>query len=257
MPDDSALPSLIRLNKAIADSGYCARRKADALILAGRVQVNDVPVTTLGVKVDLGKDSITIDGHPLPKVDPYYLLFHKPVGCVTSRQGQGKQKTIYALIPKVYQSVDPAGRLDRDSSGLLVLSNDGDFLHQVTHPRFHWPKVYEVTLNISLDEAALEKLHTGILLQPEGKLAKMAEIIPHPQHRTQYQVTLFTGYNRQIRRSMEAVGARIRTLHRVAFGPLQLGSLPVGGVRPLTQAEKQALLNPDAAMGVSGRVAGA
>jgi 23S rRNA pseudouridine2605 synthase len=241
---DRLNPSPIRLNKAIADSGYCARRKADALIAAGKVQVNGQTVVEMGVKVDLSVDRITIDGARLPQTEKFYLAFHKPTGYVTSRQGQGAQKTIYQLIPSAYQSVDPAGRLDQDSSGLLILSNDGHFLNQVTHPRFHWQKVYDIVLDQPLRLEDIQRLEAGILLQPEDKLAKMVAVQPHTTQPTQYHVTLNTGYNRQIRRSIEAVGHRIRTLHRIAFGPIALGTLQSGTFRSLSEAERQALL-PD------------
>jgi len=144
----------VRLNKAIADSGYCARRKADELIQAGKVQVNGQTVTELGTRIHPTRDSISIDGKPLSHAEKAYLLFNKPTGYVTSRKGGRSQKTIYELIPPQYQSVDPAGRLDQDSSGALILSNDGDFLYQITHPKFHLPKIYEITLDraLTLDE---------------------------------------------------------------------------------------------------------
>ncbi len=235
---------LIRLNKAIADSGYCARRKADALITEGHVSVNGQAVTTLGMKVDVSRDTITIHGHPLPQTEKLYLLFHKPVGVVTSRRGGRTQKTFYKLLPQEYQSVDPAGRLDQDSSGLLILSNDGDFLFQITHPRFHLAKMYEVFLDKTLTTTDRQKLLTGIRLEPENKLAKMTAIRqPSAKQSNGYQVTLVTGYNRQIRRSFAALGYRVKQLKRLSFGPIQLGPLAAGEIRHL-QADEIARLLP-------------
>jgi 23S rRNA pseudouridine2605 synthase len=233
----------IRLNKHIADSGYCARRKADALIAAGRVQVNGETVTEMGSRVDPAKDTVTVDGKLLPAAMKHYLAFHKPVGTVTSRRAGRQQKSIYALLPEEYQAVDPAGRLDQDSSGLLILSSDGDFLNRITHPRYHLPKLYEITLDQPLKPADLQKLKEGILLMPENKLARMAEIQPEKTIRAfTYRVTLFTGYNRQIRRSMAELGYRVHVLKRLAFGSISLGNLSPGSIRALHPAEINQLL---------------
>jgi pseudouridine synthase len=233
----------VRLNKHIADSGYCARRKADALISAGRVQVNGQAVTEMGSRVDPAKDTVTIDGKLLPAGMKHYLAFHKPTGTVTSRRAGREQKSIYALLPEEYQAADPAGRLDQDSSGLLILSSDGDFLNKITHPRYHLPKLYEITLNQPLKSDDLQQLKEGILLMPENKLARMAEIQPVKSTRAfTYRVTLFTGYNRQIRRSMAELGYRVNVLKRLAFGPINLGKLLPGGFRTLQPAEIDQLL---------------
>src|SRR5690606_4303900 len=131
-----------------------------------------------------------------------------------------------------YQSVDPAGRLDQDSSGALVLSNDGDFLFKITHPRFHVPKRYAVTLHKVLQPADLQALKRGIVLMPENKRAQMADIQPDPRNPKRYKIELITGYNRQIRRSLEVLGYRVEDLHRLAFGPATLRNLEIGGIRP-------------------------
>jgi len=232
----------VRLNKAIADSGYCARRKADELIQAGKVQVNGQTVTELGTRIHPTRDSISIDGKPLSHAEKAYLLFNKPTGYVTSRKGGRSQKTIYELIPPQYQSVDPAGRLDQDSSGALILSNDGDFLYQITHPKFHLPKIYEITLDRALTLDEINQLLAGIRLMPENKLARMSQIKPDPKDSKRYQVELITGYNRQIRRSLAALGARVMTLHRISFASILLGDLKKGHLRALTSKEKAHLL---------------
>jgi 23S rRNA pseudouridine2605 synthase len=230
------------LNKVIADSGYCARRKADALIESGQVAVNGETVRTLGLRIRPGRDKVTVQGKPLPAPEKVYILLHKPAGYVTSRRAGKDQKTVYALLPEEWRAVDPAGRLDQDSSGLLLLSSDGDFIHQITHPRFHLPKVYEVKLSHQLVPEAIARLQEGIMLQPEGKLARMQQV----KHlgKTSYRLTLVTGYNRQIRRTLETLGNRVLALKRVSFGTLKLGDFPVGQSRPLYPAEIQALLSP-------------
>lgn len=241
---DSARPQEIRLNKAIADSGYCARRKADALIAGGKVQVNGQTVTEMGTKIDPTTDAITILGKPLPKGEKQYLLFHKPTGYVTSRKAGRTQKSIYEILPESYRAVDPAGRLDQDSSGALILSSDGDFLFRITHPRFHLPKLYEITLNKPLQPEDIQSLQTGVKLMPENKLARMSKVLPDSQNPLRYRVELITGYNRQIRRSLAELGYQVKTLHRLSFGPIWLGELASGSTRALTEAERSQLLSP-------------
>lgn len=232
---------LIRLNKAIADSGLCARRKADELIEAHRVQVNGEPVSELGHKIDPEQDVITVDGHPLPSLNKVYLVFHKPAGVVTSRKTGRNQQSIYTLLPPEVQHADPAGRLDQDSSGLLILSSDGDFLNRITHPRYHLPKTYQVTLHRSLENEHRQQLKDGVMLEPEHKLARMAAIRSLPRKANTYEITLITGYNRQIRRSFELLGYKVKTLHRISFGPITLGDLPLKALRPLTPTERRQL----------------
>jgi 23S rRNA pseudouridine2605 synthase len=238
-----APPNTIRLNKAIADTGYCARRKADELISAGRVQVNGQTVTEMGTRIDPAHDVITMNGQPLKQAEKAYLLFHKPTGYVTSRRGGRTGQSIYALLPPEQRSVDPAGRLDQESSGALLLTNDGDFLFQITHPRFHLPKLYEITLDRPLAPEEIEQLLIGIELTPENKIARMSRVTPSPNDPCRYQVELITGYNRQIRRSLTEMRARVLTLHRLSFGPIQLGDLKPGQIRPLSQEEQASMLN--------------
>lgn len=231
----------IRLNKHIADSGYCARRKADELIASGRVRVNGKTVMTMGYRIDPQRDVVTIDSKALPNAEKIYLAFHKPVGTVTSRKAGREQKSIYALLPDTYQAVDPAGRLDQDSSGLLILSSDGDFLNRITHPRYHLPKLYEIKLDRPLTDADKQRLKDGLLLQPENKLACMVDIA-NTRLASIYHVTLVTGYNRQIRRSLEALNIRVIALKRLAFGPVNLDKLAAGETRALSEEEIQSLL---------------
>ncbi|WP_303672823.1 pseudouridine synthase [Vampirovibrio chlorellavorus] len=235
---------MIRLNKAIADSGYCARRKADELIAQGKVKLNGEVVTELGTKVNLETDQITVNGQPLQSPPKVYLLLHKPVGYVTSRKAGKTQKSFYELIPPEWRSVDPAGRLDQDSSGALIVSNDGDFIYKVTHPRFHLPKVYEITLDRPLQEGDIQQLKEGVRLMPENKLAKMTRVEPLNGHRPTYQVELITGFNRQIRRTLIELRYRVLSLHRVSFGPVQIEGLGAGDLRPLTDTELSGLLAP-------------
>jgi 23S rRNA pseudouridine2605 synthase len=230
---------MIRLNKWIAQSGICSRREADRLIEAGQVTVNGRRVMTLGESIDPVKDVVAVNGKPLSQPKRYYLLFHKPTGIITTRSDEKGRKTIYDLLPQEYHDADPAGRLDRDSSGALILSNNGDFIHKVTHPSFHLPKRYRVTLNRPIHEDVLKRLLKGVMLQPENKKAIMTAI--EVEAPTVLLVTLVTGYNRQIRRSLEIVGYQVETLKRVAVGNVSLGQLKPGRFRHLTPQELSAL----------------
>lgn len=236
---------MMRLNKAIADSGYCARRKADELIEQGRVSVNGKQVTEMGIKVDPATDQITIDGQPLPSHERYYLLLNKPEGYVTSRMAGKAQKSFYELLPPECRTVDPAGRLDQNSSGALILSNDGDFIYKITHPRFHLPKVYEIQVDRPLEPEDTQTLIDGVKLMPENKLARMTRVDrvdTAEETPPTYQVELITGFNRQIRRTLIELKYRVLILHRVSFGAVAINDLALGQYRPLTDAEKDSLL---------------
>ena len=231
----------VRLNKRIADSGLCARRKADELIDAKRVMLNGKLVTELGIKV-LPSDKILVDGKPLPQATGQTVAFHKPIGIVTSRKAGRNQKSLYSLLPPELQSCDPAGRLDQESSGLIIMSGDGDLIQRITHPRYHLSKLYEISTDKPLTRADQNRLLQGVMLEPEEKLARMTAIEPIRGSVGRYRVTLVTGYNRQIRRSLNALGYRVNTLSRVQFGPIMLGGLKPGEWRALSPREIGALL---------------
>ncbi len=249
----------VRLNKLIADSGLCSRREADRLIQAGFVTVNSKKVLTMGVQIELKTDKVLVKGHPLPRRRKVYFLFHKPKGAITTRKdelstekgkGEGKEKgktegtkrkTIYDVLPKKYAICDPAGRLDRDSTGALILTNDGDFLYRITHPRFHLDKVYRVRVSRDIQPNLIPDLLAGVLFEEEGKLAKAAEV-KKIDERT-LKITILTGMNRQIRRMLMLLGYPVASLRRISFGPVQLGDLGPGKIRPLSPEEMKAL-NP-------------
>jgi len=240
----------VRLNKALADSGLCARRKADSWIQNGLVTVNGQVVTAPGHRVNPAGDTILVSGKPLLFRQKRYIAFHKPVGVVCSRKSTRAatlrpQKTIYDLLPPDLHSLDPACRLDVQSSGLLILSNDGQFIYRLTHPRYEHPKVYEVMLHAPLTAEQQSRLLKGVMLQPENRLACAVRITAseeYPRKLEACRITLTTGYNRQIRRTIEAVGNRVRQLKRVSMGTVTLGDIPVGHFRELLPLEWQAVL---------------
>jgi 23S rRNA pseudouridine2605 synthase len=215
----------IRLNKFIAQHLSVGRRAADDLITQGKVQLNG-EVPSLGARVNTG-DHVMVNGIRLQNTDApefLYVLFNKPVGYVCSRRQQGDTPTIYSVLPPQYQHLKPVGRLDKDSSGLLVLTNDGDFAHHMTHPRFIKTKVYEVTLDQPLAPLHHQMIadHGVILADGPSKfqLSRLEEGNPF-----RWIVTMHEGRNRQIRRTFDALGYRVIALNRVQFGPFTLNQL--------------------------------
>lgn len=215
-----------RLNKHLALQLGVSRREADDIIAKGSVRINN-EVATLGARFIAG-DSITVNGKPLKDSTPYqYITMNKPVGYVCSRRAQGENPTIYTLLPPELHILKPVGRLDKNSSGLLLLTNDGDFAFHMTHPKFYKVKVYEVTLS-----EELEPLHQQMIsdhgVQLEDGPSKLHLQRLSETTRKQWQVTMSEGRNRQIRRTFAALGYEVVKLHRTAFGPYQLTSLTPG-----------------------------
>jgi len=220
----------IRLNKYIASMLAIGRRQVDYLIEKGKVKVNGV-TPELGARVQSG-DSITVNGKPLEsEATPYtYLALNKPEGYICSRRQQGDTPTIYSLLPEAYRHLKPVGRLDKDSSGLLLLTNDGDFAHHMTHPRFVKIKQYDVTLNKSLQPLHRQMISEFGIDLPDGPSKLGLERVGEGNDNT-WLVTMHEGRNRQIRRTFAALGYGVTRLHRTQFGPYQLGKLAPGHVQ--------------------------
>lgn len=228
----------VRLNKYLADCTGISRRKADAWIAEGKVRVNRRPAQ-VGQTINSQSDHVWLDGKPVLPQRKLYVAFYKPAGYLTTRSDPEGRKTFYDLLPQKYQHLDPAGRLDRESSGLLLLTNDGDLLYRLTHPQFEHAKMYKVTVNKTLTPEVLQKLEAGILLQPEDRLAhaRVMEI----RDMKSVVLSLTTGMNRQIRRSFEALGYEVVRLKRVSFAGVALGQLRPGKARELKPSELTAL----------------
>lgn len=214
-----------RLNKLLALSLGVSRREADELIASGDVKVND-SVVLLGARVS-PTDEVTVKGKPISRsTELIYLAFNKPVGYVCSRASQGGVPTIYKLLPEAYHSLKTVGRLDKDSSGLILLTNDGDFAYQMTHPKFHKVKIYEVEL-----DRPLEPLHQQMIsdygITLDDGVSKF-ELERLDDTRLTWRITMSEGRNRQIRRTFTALGYTVTSLHRTVFGPYALGDIPSG-----------------------------
>lgn len=209
----------IRLNKFLAERLGVSRREADDLIASGKVLVNDKKAV-LGARIDKN-DKVCYNNMIVPfDTEFLYLAFNKPVGYVCSRRAQGDAPTIYELIPEEFQKLKTVGRLDKDSSGLILLTNDGDFAFSMTHPKFHKEKIYEVEL-----DRPLEPLHQQMISDYGVMLDDGPSSFTVIHDNNLYTVVLSEGRNRQIRRTFAALGYRVTKLHRTQFGKYQLSGL--------------------------------
>ncbi len=230
-----------RLHKVLAQAGVESRRAAEEMILAGRVGVNGVVCTTLGTKVDPDHDVITVDGRPIPRrVKRIYLVLNKPPGYITSVGDPENRPTVMDLVPhgpRIY----PVGRLDANSEGLILLTNDGEFANVIAHPRYAWEKEYHVSIPGTLKEPDLRALREGVDIDGYRTHPAQVRVLSSDGKTTWLSMTIHEGRNRQIRRMLHALGYRVERLMRVRIGPLWLGSLARGAYRALTPAEVRKL----------------
>lgn len=232
----------IRLNKYIASSGLSARRKADELILQGSVSVNGKVVKELGYLVQ-PKDKVFVNKKLITPAKHQYYRFYKPAGYITTRDDDQGRKTIYDLLPEELFSLKPVGRLDKDSTGLLILTNDGDLINALTHPSVKVPKVYLVSINSSIHRHELEQLANGIELEP-GKIAYAdIEVLEMDSKHTEMRITLYQGMNRQIRKMFKSIGYEVKTLKRIQHATLTLDGLKRGEFKPIKPIQIRELKN--------------
>jgi 23S rRNA pseudouridine2605 synthase len=235
-----------RLQKILSSAGVASRRAAETLIAQGRVSVNGRTVTELGTKADPARDEIRVDGRRIKAAQTLrYLLVFKPRGFVTTRSDPQKRRTIMELLAGVREYVYPVGRLDYDSEGLLLVTNDGDLAAALTHPRHEVEREYRVVVAGVPDDRALQKLARGVVLDGRRTSPAVAKrIAPERRETADSAVLLMTireGRNRQVRRMCEAVGHPVQRLTRIRFGPLTAAGMKPGAVRELNRAEVRAL----------------
>ena len=235
-----------RIQKVLSDQGVCSRRAAEKLIAEGRVKVNGHPVG-VGDKMDPDYDKVSIDGKNVRIVRKrkyIYIMLHKPRGYLTTAADERGRKTVMDLIQGVGRRVYPVGRLDKDSEGLLLLTDDGAFANLLTHPSGGIGKLYRVTVRPRASEEQIIRLSSGVVLD-DGVKTKPAviHVVSDEPGRTVLEITLHEGRNRQIRRMCEAVGLEVIRLKRNAEGPVKLGMLPPGEWRELKRSEVTALSN--------------
>lgn len=232
-----------RLQKVIAASGYTSRRKAEALIIEKRVKVNGQVVSELGVKVD-SKDIIHIDGKMISEEAKVYYVINKPEAVLSSVSDDREREVVVNLIDDK-RRIYPVGRLDLDTTGLLMLTNDGDFTHAMIHPSFEIKKVYHATVDCYVTDTMKRKLETGIILDGEKTLPAQVIVDSHDKKtkRTKVIITIREGKNRQVKRMFEAVGCEVIKLHRSQVGFLKLDNLAVGQYREITTLEIDGLMD--------------
>lgn len=235
-----------RIQKVLADQGICSRREAERLIAAGKVKVNGHPVG-VGDKMDPDYDKVSIDGKNVRivrKRQYTYIMLHKPRGYLTTRSDDRGRKTVMDLVADVPGMLRPVGRLDKDSEGLLLMTDDGAFINLLTHPSGGVGKLYRVTVNPRATEEQIVRMASGVVLDDGIKTQPcVIHVVTDEPGRTVLEITLHEGRNRQIRRMCSAVGLQVVRLKRSAEGPVKLGMLQPGEYRELKRSEVSALRN--------------
>ena len=235
----------IRLQKILSEAGFCSRRKAEEYIKRNKVKVNGHP-TKLGDRANPHRDIITVDGervHFNPKKQMIYIMLNKPRGYVTTLNDELGRKCVTELVQDVGERVYPIGRLDKNSEGLLLFTNDGNFANGVMHPSKHVTKIYRVTVRPSISDEQLVALSEGVEIDGRKTYPAIVNVISEQPGRVVLQMTIKEGRNRQIRKMCEAVGLEVARLKRNAEGPLKLGMLKPGAWRELTAEELRAIRN--------------
>ncbi len=233
----------VRIQKIIAESGYCSRRKAEELISQGAVTVNGRPCS-LGDKADAGRDVIKVHGETVGAVpvEKRYIMLNKPRGYITTMSDEQGRRIAAEMLEGVEERVVPVGRLDRNSEGLLLFTNDGAFANEITHPSRHVSKTYRVTIDGRVNEDQLMRLSTGVELDDGAvTLPCTVDVLTEEPERTVLRIVIRQGLNRQIRRMCTAVGLNVGRLRRVAIGGVKLGMLRPGEWRDLTKDELRIL----------------
>ncbi len=238
-----------RLQKFLAESGIASRRKSEQLILEGKIKVNGKIVTELGTKINPEKDVVEYNGKKIQKENKkVYILLNKPIGYVTTVKDQFKRDTVMELIKGVKERIVPVGRLDMYTSGALLLSNDGEFVNKVTHPKHEIEKTYNATVAGKVTKEDVEKLTKGVEIEENSEIyvTKPAKVkilkIDEEKNLSRIQITIHEGKNREVRKMCESIGKKVLALHRTKIGNIDVKNLQLGKWRYLTEKEVQNLL---------------
>lgn len=232
----------LRLQKYLADCGVASRRKSEELIELGKVKVNG-RTAQIGDKINPKKDEVTVSGKKIIKTKSYtYIMLHKPRGFITTMNDEMGRKCVAELVKDVGVRVYPVGRLDRESEGLLLMTNDGEFANAMTHPTKHVPKTYRVTVRPSITEEQITALTTGIVIEDRMTAPAEVRVLTKEEGRVVLEIVLYEGRNRQIRKMCEALGLEVARLKRTAVGSIKLGMLPQGKWRELKEDEVHKLM---------------
>ena len=233
----------LRLQKALAQAGVASRRASEELIEAGRVEVNGQVVTEQGMRVDPERDTIRVDGSRIPPPRRHlYLVLNKPRGVVSTMDDPQGRPSLDQYVPR-HQRLFHVGRLDTDTEGLLILTNDGDFANKLMHPSHEVPKTYLAEVEGLLDNKTLRRMEKGLMLEDGPIKPDKVKLVTRAEARSLVQTTLHEGRNRIVRRIFDSVGHPVRQLSRISVGPVKLGQLQVGETRELTREELGALLD--------------
>ena len=244
---------MIRLQKYLANAGIASRRGAEKIIAEGRVSVNGEIVREMGVQIDENYDMVEVDGEHIKNAEKkVYIMLNKPVGFITTVSDDKGRPTVMELVTDISSRIYPVGRLDYDTEGLLLLTNDGDLTYRITHPKHDIAKTYiaEVTGDVSMD--TILQLRRGVMLDGQKTHPAEVEVVGATQYGTKIEITIHEGRNRQVRRMFEELGCIVKRLKRIKEAGLTLGHLPVGKWRKLSESEVNMLKKIDAA-GSKGR----
>ncbi len=230
-----------RLQKVLASAGVASRRQCEQLILEGRVEIDGEIVTVLGTKVDAASQAIRVDGVTLAKPKLAYYLVNKPKGVVSTHRDPAGRPRVVDMVPEEHARLFTVGRLDLESEGLILLTNDGELAHRLAHPRFGVEKTYQVQVAGVPDKTVLDQLRRGVRLAESEAVVAAVRVKRKQKQSTILEMVLREGKNREIRRMLAAVGHKVQRLKRISLGPLKLGRLPSGETRPLTRLEVASL----------------
>ena len=227
----------MRLQVFLSHNGVCSRREAMVIIQGGRVTLNGKVIKEPSTPVDAHKDKVTVDGRGIEVKNFDYIMLHKPAGFVTTKEDAHAERTVMDLLPESLRHVVPVGRLDKDTEGLLLLTNDGDLTFRMTHPQFYVDKTYLIHIGGPLIPEKKRRLEEGVVI--EGRKTSPAQVLNVRQKdgQTEFLMVIHEGRKRQLRLMMKSVGCSVRYLKRIAQGPLELGDLKLGKWRALTPAE--------------------
>lgn len=235
-----------RLQKFIANQGICSRRKAEEYITSGRIKVNGNVIMELGTKIDPNKDVVEVDGKKISNIagKKVYILLNKPIGYVTTTRDQFNRNTVLDLV-NVKEKVLPVGRLDMYTSGAIILSNDGDFIYKITHPKYEVEKTYNVTLKGQVTDEEIEQLKNGVQIENyvTGKAKVKILRIDKEKDLSRVEIIIHEGKNREVREMCEAIGRKVLALHRTKIGNISVKDLRLGTWRYLRPNEIKSLLD--------------
>jgi len=234
----------MRINQYLASAGLGSRRSVEDLVTRGSVVVNGKTIRDLGFQVDPDNDIVLVKGQLVSQPRKIYMMLNKPTGYICTRSDERDRKTVYDILPKPCNALFTVGRIDKDTEGLILLTNDGEFAEHLMHPRYKVPKVYHVVTASSATPAELEKLKRGVMIKVDdtGPMKKGIIDAVTPLHEKAYEVVLTQGLKRQIRQMFYVIGHPVKKLRRIRIGNVSLGKLPLGHFRELSSLEVKTLL---------------